>query len=213
MLDLLARARALSGMTLPELARAAAMAMPADLGRHKGFVGRAVEAALGLEVRTAPGPDLPGLELKTLPVALRAGAPRSAESTFVCTVPRDGLERPWEGSAPHAKLARVLFVPVEAFGDAFERRIGTPFLWSPSSHDEVRLRADWELLTGELLLRGHERMSARLGLVLQVRPKAQNARSQGLGRDDSGALSRALPRGFYLRRTFTTELLERTGLA
>jgi DNA mismatch repair protein MutH len=106
----------------------------------------------------------------------------------------------------------VLFVPVQASGAAVERRIGTPFLWSPSSEDEDRLRADWEVLTGELLLRGHERMSARLGLVLQVRPKARDARSRSLGRDDSGALSHALPRGFYLRRTFTTELLARTGL-
>jgi DNA mismatch repair protein MutH len=212
MLDLLDRARSLSGMTLPELARAAAMPMPDDLGRHKGFVGRAVESALGLEVRTAPGPDLPGLELKTLPVALRDGLPRSVESTFVCTVPRDGLEGPWEGSAPHAKLARVLFVPVEASGAAAARRIGTPFLWSPSHEDEARLQADWDLLTGELALRGHERISARLGLVLQVRPKARDARSRGLGRDDSGALSRTLPRGFYLRRAFTTELLQRSGL-
>lgn len=210
--DVLERARALAGMTLPELAGRGGLRLPASLARSKGFVGRAVEAALGLAARTGPGPDLPQLEIKTLPVALQGGAPRSVESTFVCTVPRDGLELPWARSAPRAKLARVLFVPVEAAGEPARRRVGTPFLWTPSEDDDARLSADWETLSGELLVRGHEHISARLGGVLQVRPKAANATSRTLSRDETGALSRALPRAFYLRRAFTTELLLRTGL-
>jgi DNA mismatch repair protein MutH len=211
-MEVLDRARALAGLTLPELAQRGGLALPESLARSKGFVGRAVEAALGIPHRTGPGPDLPQLEIKTLPVAIAAGAPRSVESTFVCTVPRDALELPWERSAPHAKLARVLFVPVEAAGEPGRRRVGTPFLWSPSDRDAARLAADWETLSGELLVRGHEHISARLGAVLQVRPKAANARSRTLSRDETGALSRALPRAFYLRRAFTTELLLRTGL-
>lgn len=210
--DVPSRARALSGMTLTELARTAGMALP-DLKRSKGFIGRAVEVALALEPRTGPGPDLPGLEVKTLPVTVDAGVLRTVESTFVCTVPRDGLDVPWEQSAPCVKLARVLFVPVEARGAPDQRRVGSPFLWSPSEGDLARLREDWETLTGELSVRGHEHISARLGAVLQVRPKAARASSRGLSRDESGALSRALPRAFYLRRPFTTELLGRTGLA
>lgn len=212
MTDLLTRARALSGLTLPELARAAGLPLPESLARSKGFIGRAVEAALAVSPRRGPGPDLPGLEIKTLPVEIDAGRPRSVESTFVCTVQRDGLEAPWERSAPRAKLARVLFVPIEARGEPRVRRVGSPFLWSPSADDDARLRTDWETLCGELSVRGHEHISARLGVVLQVRPKAASKGSRTLARDETGALSRALPRAFYLRRFFTTELLARAGL-
>ncbi len=204
-------ARALAGLTLPELADRAALAMPASLARSKGFIGKAVERALGLRDKTGPGPDLPGLEIKTLPVEL-TDAPRTVESTFVCTVPRDRLDVRWLDAAPRQKLARVLFVPIEARGAPEQRRVGAAFVWSPSERDDARLASDWDTITGELALHGHEHITARLGSILQVRPKAANAASRALSRDETGALSRALPRAFYLRRSFTTELLLRTGL-
>lgn len=210
---LLSTARALAGLTLAELAARGGVPLPASLARSKGFVGQAVERALGIAPSTAAGPDLPDLEIKTIPVAHAAGAVRTVESTFVCVVPRDRLDLAWAASAPRRKLARVLFVPIEAKGEPDVRRVGSAFLWSPTDHDDDRLRRDWELLTGELSSFGHERISGRLGEVMQVRPKAANARAQTLTRDETGALSRAMPRAFYLRRTFTTELLGRTGLA
>jgi DNA mismatch repair protein MutH len=205
-------ARALAGLTLPELAARGGLSMPASLARSKGFIGQAVERALGLPMKTGPGPDLPGLEIKTLPVELAVDTPRSVESTFVCTVQRDRLDIAWADSAPRSKLGRVLFVPIEAKGDAHRRRVGTAFVWSPTEEDDARLAADWDAITAQLLLHGHDRITGRLGTIMQVRPKAANAASRALSRDDTGALSRALPRAFYLRRPFTTELLGRTGL-
>jgi len=205
-------ARALAGLTLPELAERGGLSMPPSLSRSKGFIGQAVERALGLEPKSGPGPDLPGLEIKTLPVELIQKMPRSVESTFVCTVQRDRLDVSWAVSAPRSKLARVLFVPIEARGAPHVRRVGAAFVWTPSDDDDARLAADWESITGQLLLHGHERITARLGTIMQVRPKAASAASRALSRDETGALSRALPRAFYLRRAFTTELLARTGL-
>jgi DNA mismatch repair protein MutH len=103
----------------------------------------------------------------------------------------------------------VLFVPVE--GDRTiplsSRRIGTPLLWSPSSEEEAALRFDWEELAG-LIGRGDvESITGHLGRNLQVRPKAANARSRRRGLDADGSSFAALPRGFYLRSSFTAKLL------
>lgn len=208
--DALRRAEALAGRTLGELAQALEVPLPASFGRSKGFVGRLVERALGLSLRPVAGPDLPDLEVKTLPIDARG---RSAESTFVCCVPREGLELRWAASAPARKLARVLFVPVEAEGEGPGRRLGSAFLWRPSAEEDAVLARDWDDVTAWFALAGHERISARLGVALQVRPKAARASERRTFRDDSGALSAALPRAFYLRRTFTTAILARAGFA
>jgi DNA mismatch repair protein MutH len=160
-------------------------------------------------VQHGAGPDLPslGIELKTIPIATD-GRPR--ESTFVCMVPRDGLDREWNESAPHAKLARVLFVPVERDG---ARRVGMAFFWSPSDGDEATLASDWTELAGLLRTRGHEHVSAHHGQLMQVRPKARNAASRWRATGDDEAPMLALPRAFYLRRHFVASILSRTGMA
>lgn len=203
--ELLSRAHGLAGRTIDELSLAHARASRAG---HKGFVGSLIERALGLVQRGA-GPDLPslGIELKTIPIATD-GRPR--ESTFVCMVPRDGLDREWNDSAPHAKLARVLFVPVERDG---ARRVGMAFFWSPSDGDEATLASDWTELAGLLRTRGHEHVSAHHGQLMQVRPKARNAASRWRATGDDEAPMLALPRAFYLRRRFVASILSRTGMA
>ncbi|MFO0681449.1 MAG: MutH/Sau3AI family endonuclease [Sandaracinus sp.] len=206
--ELLARARAIAGATVGEIA--ARLGVGPRASGHKGYVGALVERALGLRARGA-GPDLPalGVELKTTPID-PSGRPR--ESTFVCMVPRDGLEQPWEASAPRAKLARVLFVPVEAVGELDRRRIGNAFYWSPSPADDAVLASDWQELAGALRAHGHEHFSARRGTLLQVRPKAASARSRWLATGEGEAPMLALPRAFYLRRTFVATILAGSGL-
>lgn len=206
--ELLVRARSLSGRTIAEVAEHAERALPRS--GHKGYVGSLVERALGLSPRGA-GPDLArlGIEVKTTPIDPR-GAPR--ESTFVCMVPRDGLDRAWSDSAPRAKLARVLFVPIECTGTLQTRRIGSAFLWSPDANDDATLASDWTELAGLLRAHGHEHVSARHGTLMQVRPKAAHARARwrATGADDGPML--ALPRAFYLRRPFVASILSRSGL-
>jgi DNA mismatch repair protein MutH len=207
--ELIARAIALSGRTIEEVASARGLPLPTS--GHKGYVGALIERALDLTPHAGPGPDVPalGLEVKTTPID-RRGAPR--ESTFVGMVPREGLDRGWAESATRAKLARVLFVPVEAEGPLLARRIGSAFVWQPSPREEAALAADWDELTGLLRAHGQEHISARHGQVMQVRPKAARASSRWRAVDEDGAPIQALPRAFYLRRSFVASILSSSGL-
>ena len=105
---LLARAKALSGMTLYELAQRSAIPLPAEPKRVKGYIGRLVERALGGgSSDTRPATDFPelGVELKTLPVD-RDGRPR--ESTFVCHADLKLLaEVEWERSRVCEKASSI----------------------------------------------------------------------------------------------------------
>lgn len=209
--EVLARARALAGRTLAEVAARAGVEVPASLSYAKGFVGRVVEMALGLLATNRAEPDFLelGVEVKTLPLN-RDGRPR--ESTYVTTVelaPQRDLR--WETSAVRKKLMRVLWVPVEAEKDLAigARRIGTAFLWSPDAEEEHALREDYEELVGLIAEGWVESITAHRGRVLQIRPKGANAEEMTIGVDDEGGQRRTLRRGFYLRPSFTDALLLR----
>ncbi|MCB9597576.1 MAG: DNA mismatch repair protein MutH [Sandaracinaceae bacterium] len=204
--ELLARARALGGRTVGEVARELGVALPPDPRRAKGFVGKLAEHALGAG-HAGDGPDFAGLgvELKTLPIA----DGRVAESTFVCSAPLSYAEDlEWEASRVRRKLSRVLFLAV-----ARDRppRFGAAFLWTPSPAQEAVLRADWEELTGLIGAGDVEAIDARRGRWLQLRPKGANAAARAKAHDGDGAPFWAPRRAFYLRRAFTAELLLEQG--
>ncbi len=209
--ELLARCRAIAGRSLADLAGELGVAVPADLNRHKGWVGQVLELGLGADAGSLAEPDFRGLgiELKTLPLDA-SGQPR--ESTYVCTVPLEGAGgETWERSWVRRKLARVLWVPVEADRaiPLADRRIGNALLWSPGPEEEAVLRADWEELMDMICLGDLEHITARLGTALQIRPKAANARvlCRAVGPDGGVVLTN--PRGFYLRPSFTRAILRR----
>ncbi|MEM7249862.1 MAG: DNA mismatch repair endonuclease MutH [Pseudomonadota bacterium] len=208
--ELLAGATSIGGLTLAELAHTLGSAIPSDSTRAKGWSGELLEAALGAAGTSEPEPDFPnlGIELKTVPISPNG---RSKESTHVCVVPLEpqpGLR--WEDSLVCRKLARVLFVPLlsppnETLG---ERVVCAPLLWSPTSIQAAKLRRDWEELMEYIAFgRAHE-LTAHQGDWLQIRPKAANARSTGWTSDPAGRRVPTNPRGFYLRSSFTTELLK-----
>ncbi len=199
------RARALAGRTLGELARVLDVPVPPDPRRAKGWGGNLVELALGAASGNLPIPDFAalGIELKTIPCA--DGRPR--ESTFVCGLPADGGEPSWEQSRVRHKLARVLWVPIDAEGALADRRIGAPALWSPSAEEEAVLRADWDELTGLVRLGEIAHLDARRGQALQLRPKAPDHRATTWSLDEEGEWKRTMPLGFYLRARFTAGLL------
>ncbi|MEN8169849.1 MAG: DNA mismatch repair endonuclease MutH [Pseudomonadota bacterium] len=208
--ELMQRANALAGRSLAAIADVMGVAIPQDLRRHKGWVGQLLERALGADAESLPEPDFRdiGVEMKTLPID-RNGRPR--ESTYVCTVPLDeGLEARWEQSWICRKLSRVLWIPVEAEPDIplSQRRIGTPLLWSPDQAETQALQQDWEEL-GDMIRTGElESITARMGTVLQIRPKAANSRvrCQSIGADGEAILTH--PRGYYLRPAFTHAILQ-----
>ena len=87
------------------------------------------------------------------------------------------------------------------------RRVGQGILWSPSRTEEAILQNDWQELT-LLISTGHvANINAGMGEYLQVRPKAANSKSLCYGFDEFGNKVKTLPRGFYLRSSFTTRIL------
>lgn len=209
---LLAQAQRLAGRTVGEVAAELDVALPTEPRRSKGFIGELIEQALGAPRGSAAGPDFValGIELKTIPLS-RAGRPR--ESTFVCTASlREIAAQEWQQSAVRSKLARVLWVPIEAHSEAAlaDRRIGRPRLWSPTPEQEARLRADWEELAGVIGRGEVELLTAHTGVLLQIRPKAAHSRARTRGADERGAALATMPRGFYLRASFTASLFADT---
>jgi DNA mismatch repair protein MutH len=209
--ELTARAEALSGESFARVAERLGLLVPPDLRRHKGWVGNLAERALGASAGSRPEPDFEalGVELKTLPVD-PGGNPY--ESTFVCTIhPAELSDVEWEASHVKRKLSRVLWLPVD--GDRRrtlgERRFGSPLLWSPDSEQLAALRFDWEELAGLVARVGADAVTAHVGLVLQIRPKARNASARRRAFDVEGGAVDSLPRGFYLRASFTGAILRR----
>ncbi|MFA5627588.1 MAG: DNA mismatch repair endonuclease MutH [Thiohalomonadaceae bacterium] len=211
--ELIARASALAGRTLAELAMAHRLSLPMDLRRHKGWVGQLIEHALGASAGSRAIPDFAelGVELKTLPVD-RRGLP--CESTYVCTVPLEQINETWQQSWLRRKLARVLWLPIQADKEIAlaDRRIGSALLWSPSAAEEAMLRRDWEELTERIMLGEIEQISARFGEALQIRPKAANSRvlRHAIGADGEAILIN--PRGYYLRTGFTANILQQYSI-
>jgi DNA mismatch repair protein MutH len=206
---LLERAHELSGLTLADVAARFDVLVPPDLRRAKGFVGSLLERALGATATSRAAPDFEhlGIELKSLPIG-RDGTP--CESTFVCTIDLARIaDVEWDASLVRRKLARVLFMPVEGDRalDVARRRVGTPFLWTPNAEDVAALRFDWEELAGIIGRGDAERITGHIGRHLQVRPKAKDSHARRRGVDADGTPYASLPRGFYLRATFTGRLL------
>jgi DNA mismatch repair protein MutH len=209
--ELLARARTLAGLTLGQLARSLGAAVPEDLRRAKGWAGGLFEAVLGATASSRAQPDFEelGVELKTLPVTLQ-GVP--VETTFVCTIPLHRMSMvEWRESRVYRKLRRVLWVPIEGTRSTpvDARRIGCALLWSPSPEEELDLRFDWEELAGMIGGGRVEDITGHLGRYLQVRPKARDGSARRRGTGSDGATISTLPRGFYLRTSFTARILQR----
>lgn len=213
--ELLDNAARLTGKSLQQVAGRLAVQVPDNQKTAKGWTGELLEIWLGATASSRPLPDFPqlGIELKTLPIDDKG---RPAESTHVCSVAMNGsIGSSWEQSTVRSKLARVLWVPIEASRSVAlaERRIGRPFIWSPDRHEEADLRSDWQehmdmINSGEI-----DRITARQGKYLQIRPKAANARALTQTTRDSGEPAMTLPRAFYLRSLFTHYLIHKYGAA
>ena len=209
--ELLLRVQQLSGKTLAQLADEVHWSVPLDLKRDKGWIGQLIELHLGASAGNLSEPDFQnlGIELKTIPLNTRL---RAKETTYVCTVPLiDNIGLLWEDSCVYKKLSKVLWVPVEADPDKDlgQRKVGTGFFWSPDSDEMNCLQTDWEEFMELISLGQVETITAHQGDCLQIRPKAANASVVTSGVGTNGLLKQTFPRGFYLRTSFTNEILKR----
>ena len=209
--ELLKRAQDLAGMSLGEIAAMINVEVPKDLKREKGWIGLLLEQVLGASAGSRPEPDFPhlGVELKSLPINAQG---KPLETTFVCVAPLTGLVgAQWQTSHIRNKLARVLWIPVvsERSIAIAERLVGTAFIWSPSQEEEHLLALDWQELTDMIVLGNVENIHGKHGQVLQLRPKAANSEARTQAFNRHGQPFMTLPRGFYLKTTFTHALLNK----
>lgn len=209
--ELLARAFALAGNTLGELAAMQGISCPADLRRDKGWVGTLLEHCLGATAGNKAQQDFAhlGIELKSIPISYQG---KPLETTFVCTAPLTGVDGlSWQQSHIRQKLTKVLWVPVEGEREIplAERMVGSALLWQPSQEEEAQLQADWEELMEMITLGKVAEITASQGSALQLRPKAANSYARTAAYGEQGQPIKSLPLGFYLRTQFTAALLAR----
>lgn len=206
--ELLERCRGIAGRTLAELAERVGWRVPSETRRAKGFAGQLLEECLGATAKSKSVPDFEriGVEMKSIPVS-PTGTP--VESTYVSTTTLvDHLELSWHESRVRKKLLRVLWVPLQSRPIPLaERRVGNALLWTPSKDEESALQNDWEEHMERIRLGQVETITGRDGTVLQIRPKAADSRALTWGIDENGHRFRTLPRGFYLRPSFTAQIL------
>lgn len=207
--ELLDRAHKLAGLNLTELSNLASLPCPTSLHQQKGFRGLLLEHLLGATAGNASAPDFEhlGIELKSLPVSSDG---KVKETTFICTAPIPFTELDFFDSCFYHKIKRVLWVPVETNDTKTlgELRLGTSFLWSPSSTELRQLQQDWEELSEAMILGQWDTLTAHRGEIVQVRPKAAHSRIKANTHDEDGDATTTGPRGFYLRRFFTQGILE-----
>ncbi|BBF12095.1 TPA: DNA mismatch repair endonuclease MutH [Haemophilus influenzae] len=207
--QLLSQAQSIAGLTFGELADELHIPVPIDLKRDKGWVGMLLERALGATAGSKAEQDFShlGVELKTLPINAE-GYP--LETTFVSLAPlvqNSGVK--WENSHVRHKLSCVLWMPIEGSRHIplRERHIGAPILWKPTAEQERQLKQDWEELMDLIVLGKLEQITARIGEVMQLRPKGANSRAVTKGIGKNGEIIDTLPLGFYLRKEFTAQIL------
>ncbi|AAX87458.1 DNA mismatch repair endonuclease MutH [Haemophilus influenzae] len=208
--QLLSQAQSIAGLTFGELADELHIPVPIDLKRDKGWVGMLLERALGATAGSKAEQDFShlGVELKTLPINAE-GYP--LETTFVSLAPlvqNSGIK--WENSHVRHKLSCVLWIPIEGSRHIplRERHIGAPIFWKPTAEQERQLKQDWEELMDLIVLGKLEQITARIGEVMQLRPKGANSRAVTKGIGKNGEIIDTLPLGFYLRKEFTAQILK-----
>lgn len=203
------RAEVLAGVSLGELADINKIKIPANFKREKGWTGQLLELSLGATAGSKSQQDFAklGVELKTIPINEHC---QPLETTYVCYAPLlevAGIE--WHTSNVRNKIQQVLWVPIDGRRDTppRDRRIATPFLWTPSPEQDNQLRMDWEELMEMIALGEIENITARHGQYLQIRPKAADgsALTDAIGKNGKKIQTR--PRGFYLRKEFTQTIL------
>ncbi len=202
--------KSMAGKTLAEVATELKLKVPENLLHNKGWVGQLIETALGVKNNSRPEPDFPelGIELKTLPVK-NNGQPK--ESTYICVAPLTKLANlKFEDSVVGHKLAHVLWIPIQADKTIplGQRRIGQGIFWKPNPAQQKTLMDDFQEITDQIALGRVEEITAHQGVALQLRPKAANSKVLTEATGPEGQKIMTLPRGFYLRPSFTQSILE-----
>jgi len=209
-IELQKRMELMAGLTLGEIADELGVDVPESLVVEKGWGGQLIEAYLGATAGNLPEPDFQhlGIELKTIPISSQG---KPLETTFVCVAPlTQTLGEQWRTSSVYKKLHHVCWVPIVSDKSIPipNRQIATPFLWQMSDEQEAIFKSDWEELTELIVMGRHDEITAKHGEILQLRPKAADSSVRSQGFDRAGRPTQAPPKGFYIRTSFTKQLLK-----
>ncbi|WP_144210202.1 DNA mismatch repair endonuclease MutH [Shewanella donghaensis] len=207
--ELMHRAHEMAGISLGDIASEHSVKVPENLKRDKGWIGQLIEMELGATSGSKPQQDFLhlGIELKTIPID-RNGKP--IETTYVTVAPLTNiLGLTWENSVVQHKLQHVLWIPVEGERSIpiAQRKIGTPVLWQPNPQQYSQLKQDWEEIMELIAMGKVEKVTAKHGEVLQLRPKAANSHALTESIAEDGSIKMSNPRGFYLKINFTHQIL------
>ena len=207
--ELMQRVEQIAGLTLGEIAAEFNFKTPEHLLREKGWQGQLLEYVLGATAGSKPVPDFEhlGIELKTIPIGFNG---KPLETTYVSVVPLTKLTgMTWQSSTVKKKLTHVLWLPIlaEKTIQPIDRTIGSGFLWQPSLAQEQQLQRDWEEQMELIALGRIDEISGHLGEVMQIRPKAANSKALTDVIGPNGTMTQTLPRGYYLKIPFTTQIL------
>ncbi|MGN0902649.1 MAG: DNA mismatch repair protein MutH [Succinivibrio sp.] len=209
--ELIENLNLITGKSVTELASMANAAVPISPLHGKGFTGELIESLLGASANNLPIPDFPnlGLELKTLPVDNDLVP---LESTFFCHAPLTNIRKlTFENSALFHKVQRILFVLINANReDDFSKRfIKGYFFYAPDHNEMATIKNDFDELYEMIRVGNVDKINARFGKIMQLRPKAANGKALTDCVGPDGSMIKTRPRGFYMRRSFTKELVER----
>ncbi len=211
--ELLDRATSIAGLTIQQLANKMDVSIPESTTHAKGWFGNLLELSLGANAASAPEPDFVnlGIELKSIPID---DNDKPKESTYICVTQLDPVAlSSWELSLVKCKLTEVLWIPFEANKNTPVplRRIGSAVLWRPSTEEEKQLHDDWQELCDMIVLGEIDKISSSMGKYLQIRPKAAHSKSLTKDKNQAGANKLTLPRGFYLRPSFTQTIISKNS--
>lgn len=209
--ELETRMQRLLGRSVSELSQLAMLAPPRNSSGAKGYVGQLVELFLGAHSHNLPTPDFTalGIELKTVPVGFDL---MPEESTFICAADiNPNFVVPFTQSHLYQKLKHVLFVlilsPKNVGLTIGERRVLGYFFFELKGHYLQTIETDYNEFQ-DMIFSGHaQEIDGTMGTIVQLRPKAANGSEIIAVTDSDGNLTYTRPRGYYLRASFTRELI------
>lgn len=200
----------LNNFTLGDIAFRLSIALPNNLRKNKGFIGKLIENFLGLRVNNKVQQDVPnlGVELKIISLVDRY---TPSGNISICSVPlikNTGLT--WKYSYFYKKIKKILWVPILKDNSGFIKnyKIIYPFLWTPSYKDLKILRQDWEECMDLVVLGQVENIHSKFGQFLQVSIKSKNKRTCTKGIGKFGEVILTNPRSFYFRKNFISSILK-----
>lgn len=212
LVELEQRLQRLLGRSIAELSQLALLQAPNNSKGAKGYIGLLIELFLGAHAHNLPSPDFVnlGIELKTMPVGFDL---MPQESTFICNadLAPNGFV-PFTQSALYHKLKKILFVlilaPHNPRLNLGERRVLGYFFFHLSAPVSQIIETDYNEFQEMLLAGQAQEINGTMGTIVQLRPRANKFNELISITNHEGEYAYVKPRGYYLRASFTRQLLQ-----